>query len=341
MKKDEKDEKDIKNPKDIKDIKDIPGIGEATIKKLYNSGIVTLIQVANSNPKRLQEIDGIGDETAFNLIENAREALGLNNFLSGVEIERDEEKINRITTSSKELNELLTPPKLRGKIIGGIESMLITEFYGMFGTAKSQLGFQLAINVQLPKEKGGLEGSAIVLDSEGTFKSSRIKQMCEARGYNADKILQNIYCAKVISTDHLNKLLVKAEQYIREKNVKLIVVDSIAALLRKEFHGRDQLPDRQATLNETLTILQNLADVYNIPIYVTNQVMSRPDAMFFMDPTIPVGGNIMGHATCRVYLRKAKDNKRIAQLVDSSSLPMGEAVFRITEAGIEDVEENE
>jgi DNA repair protein RadA len=79
-----------------------------------------------------------------------------------------------------------------------------------------------------------------------------------------------------------------------------------------------------------------LAEMQNLSVLVTNQVMSRPDIMFG-DPTAPIGGHIVAHnSKTRLYLRKAKDDKRVAKLVDSPSLPDGEAVYRVTEKGIED-----
>jgi DNA repair protein RadA len=71
-------------------------------------------------------------------------------------------------------------------------------------------------------------------------------------------------------------------------------------------------------------------------VFVTNQVSAKPDA-FFGDPTRPIGGHILGHSsTIRLYLRKAKGGQRIARLVDSPNLPEGEAIFFVTENGIED-----
>ena len=76
--------------------------------------------------------------------------------------------------------------------------------------------------------------------------------------------------------------------------------------------------------------------MHNIAVYITNQVMSRPD-MMFGDPTAAVGGHILGHASSyRMYLRKSKGNNRIARLIDSPSLPEGEAVFTVTEVGLGD-----
>ena len=64
--------------------------------------------------------------------------------------------------------------------------------------------------------------------------------------------------------------------------------------------------------------------------------MDRPDILFG-DPTAPIGGHVLAHnATFRVYLRKGKATKRIARMIDSPSLPEGEVVFSIDEAGISD-----
>ena len=101
--------------------------------------------------------------------------------------------------------------------------------------------------------------------------------------------------------------------------------------------GRGTLAERQQKLNKHIHTLQRIADRYNVIVYVTNQVMARPD-VFFGDPTQAVGGHIIGHAsTFRIYLRHSKGEKRVARLVDSPYLPEGEAVFKITEKGIEDI----
>jgi len=118
--------------------------------------------------------------------------------------------------------------------------------------------------------------------------------------------------------------------------VKLMIIDSLTSSFRSDYTGRGTLADRQQKLNRHLHHLQRLADVYNIAIYVTNQVMARPDVLFG-DPTAPIGGHILGHqATFRVYLRKSKGEKRIAKLIDSPNLPEGEAVFRVLTEGVRD-----
>jgi DNA repair protein RadA len=64
--------------------------------------------------------------------------------------------------------------------------------------------------------------------------------------------------------------------------------------------------------------------------------MENP-GILFGDPTTPIGGHVLAHqSTYRIYLRKAKDNIRIARLVDSPYLPEAECVFKISEEGIHD-----
>ena len=120
-------------------------------------------------------------------------------------------------------------------------------------------------------------------------------------------------------------------------NVKLVVVDSLTAHFRAEFVGRGTLADRQQKINKHLHTLMRLAEMHNIAVYVTNQVMSKPD-VFFGDPTEAIGGHIVGHAsTYRMYLRRGKKGSRVAKLVDSPNLPEAEAAFYIEESGLKDL----
>jgi DNA repair protein RadA len=131
-----------------------------------------------------------------------------------------------------------------------------------------------------------------------------------------------------------------AEKIKREggKPVKLIVVDSLMSHFRAEYVGRGTLADRQQKLNRHLHDLMRLGELFNAAIVVTNQVQAKPDT-FFGDPTKPVGGHIVAHtATFRIYLRKSKGELRVARLIDSPHLPESEAVFKVTERGIEDRE---
>ncbi|MBI5046794.1 DNA repair and recombination protein RadA, partial [Candidatus Micrarchaeota archaeon] len=219
---------------------------------------------------------------------------------------------------------------------GGVETMAITEMYGKYSSGKSQLGFQLCVNVQQPIDKGGLDGGVLFVDTEATFRPERIVQLAEAMGMDPQSVLKKIQVARADNSDHQIILLERADETIEANNIKLIVVDSLTSHFRADYLGRGALSERQQKLNKHVHTLQKLAEKYNLAVYVTNQVMDNP-GILFGDPTTPIGGHVLAHmSTYRLYVRKSKDDKRIARLVDSPNMPEGEAVFRVTPKGLGD-----
>ncbi|MCX8189744.1 MAG: DNA repair and recombination protein RadA [Candidatus Diapherotrites archaeon] len=312
----------------IRDLTDLPGIGTQAAEKLMAANYKTIESIAIASPIELTEIAGLGEKTAEKAINAAREALGMG-FETADKVHERRAKIGRISTGSKELDALLG---------GGVESQSITEVYGKMASGKTQWCFQLCVMVQLPLEKGGLEGKAIYIDSESSFRPERIVQIAEARGLEPKNVLKNIFVARAYNADHQILLTEKADEIIKKEGVRLLVVDSLTSQFRAEYIGRGMLAERQQKLNKHMHQLARMAEMHNLCVLVTNQVMERPDILFG-DPTAPVGGNIVGHASkTRLYLRQSKGEKRVARLIDSPSLPDGEAIYKITERGIEDVD---
>ncbi|MCX8166627.1 MAG: DNA repair and recombination protein RadA [Candidatus Micrarchaeota archaeon] len=321
---DEELELDKVGNKKPKQLEDLPGVGEATAEKLRKAGYEDFEKIAASSPHELAEVAEIGVETAKRVIEAARDALEMG-FESADKVYERRKSVSKLTTGSKSLDELLG---------GGIETQAITEFFGKYSSGKSQIGFTCSVNCQLPKDKGGLEGNVLFIDTESTFRPERIKQIAESKGLDGQKVLSNILVAKAINSDHQIVLAEKAEEIVTKNNIKLIVVDSLTSHFRSDYIGRGSLGERQQKLNKHIHHLQRLADTYNLAVIVTNQVMDNPGVLFG-DPTTPIGGHVLAHAaTYRVYLRKGKDDKRIARLVDSPNLPEGECVFRVREQGV-------
>ncbi|MGC8629250.1 MAG: DNA repair and recombination protein RadA [Candidatus Micrarchaeia archaeon] len=312
--------------KEIKGIEDLPGIGPATAEKLRQAGYIELDQIAVASPFELSELVGISVDNAKKAIEAAKDATTIN-YLEASQVLQKRLAIGKISTGSKGLDELLG---------GGVETNGITEAYGKFSSGKSQLGFQLSVNVQLPPGKGGLGGGALFIDTESTFRPERIQDIAKGSGLDPSAVLDNIFVVRATTVEQQILTVDRADKLIAEKGIKLIVVDSLTSLFRAEFIGRGGLAERQQKLNEHVHKLQSLADTFNLAVYVTNQVIDNP-AILFGDPTIPVGGNIIAHAaTTRLYLRKSKEDKRIVRLVDSPNLPEGEVVIKITQEGIRD-----
>ncbi|MDT7887590.1 MAG: DNA repair and recombination protein RadA [Desulfurococcales archaeon] len=304
-------------------------VSPSIIAKLKDSGYTSLESLVTASAQDLSVTLGIPLPTAMKIINAAREALDIR-FKTAKEVKMERINVGRITTGSKALDQLLG---------GGIETKTITEFFGEYGTGKTQICHQLAVNVQMPPEKGGLGGSAVYIDTEGTFRWERIEAMARGKGLDPDEAMDKIYFIRAVSSDHQIAIVEELRELIPEKNIKLVVVDSVTGHFRAEYPGRENLALRQQKLNKHLHQLQNLAEVFNIAVVITNQVMARPD-VFYGDPTVAVGGHIVGHAPgVRVHLRKSRGNKRIARVIDAPHLPEGEAIFVITETGISDVTE--
>ena len=312
---------------------DLPGVGPAVAAKLESAGIYDMMSIAVMTPSDLSEIAGVSPAVARKVIQAARKMLDLG-FMEGTEYAKKRESIHNITTGSKNFDALLG-----GR---GIESRAITEAFGAYGSGKTQVGLTLAVNVQLPMEKGGANGKCVFIDTEGTFRPSRIKQIAEKLGANPEKVLKNIFVARAFNSDHQILLLDKISEMIKEgEPIKLMIIDSLTAHFRAEFTGRGQLADRQQKLNRYIHQLMKLAETYNLAVYVTNQVMANP-AQMFGDPTTAIGGHIVGHAsTYRFYLRRGKKDSRVAKLIDSPNLPDNECIFFVTEAGVVDGKEEE
>ncbi|TFG22906.1 MAG: DNA repair and recombination protein RadA [Promethearchaeota archaeon] len=309
----------------IKAVKALPGVGKTTLEKLVKAGFNSLEAIAYTPPSIISEDSGLGEKTTAKLIKASMQKLGIG-FKSGVEIWEHRKNIARITTNNKELDDLFG---------GGIETGSITEFFGEFRTGKTQIMHQLCVMVQMPREKGGLEGNALYIDTEGTFRPERIIQMSEALDLDYNKVLKNIVFGRAYNSDHQILLVKDAANLIKEKNIKLIIVDSIIGHFRSEYVGRGTLANRQQSINQHLHDLLRLCDIYpELAVCVTNQVSSKPD-VFYGNPTTHTGGHIIAHGTTvRIYLRKGKGEQRIAKIVDAPHLPEGEAVFAITEEGI-------
>ncbi|MFQ6107185.1 MAG: DNA repair and recombination protein RadA [Thermoplasmata archaeon] len=309
------------------DIEELPGVGPATADKLKDAGYTDLMAIAVSAPQALADAAEIGASTAQKIITAAREAADIGGFETGEALLEKRRSVGKLTSGSKALDELLG---------GGFETQAIIELFGEFGSGKTQIAHQLAVNVNLSVDRGGLEGGTIWIDSENTFRPERISQMATALELDPEEILKTIHVARAFNSHHQMLLAEKAMEVATEYNARLLVVDSMTAHFRAEYVGRGALAERQQLLNKHMHGLLRFGDAFNAVVCVTNQVLAKPDA-FFGDPTRPIGGHIVGHtATFRIYLRKSKGGKRIARLVDSPNLPEGEAVFLVDASGVSD-----
>jgi DNA repair protein RadA len=320
----------------------IPDITSDIIEKL-KLNINTVYQLAVQSPV---ELALVYEDTSFNiekasaLIANARKILTENEILAKEFSTADDmlekrNKISRYSTGASNFDTFLN---------GGFETQSITEIAGEYGSGKSQICHTLcAAAIALLKDES-LEvtdnrapGSIIFIDTENTFHANRVYQIAEQKNLDPEDILKRIYHCNVYSSEQLEALIDDLPKFIEQYNTKLVIVDSIISLHWAEFSGLGTLAERQQRLGRMLSKLRRYADVYNMAVVITNQVVIYADSSNpGFDYMRAAGGNIVAHgSTYRIFLKKSGKN-RTAIMEDSPSHPYQRIKFSIAESGIQD-----
>ncbi|MFC2143940.1 DNA repair and recombination protein RadA, partial [Candidatus Aenigmatarchaeota archaeon] len=211
----------------MEEISKLPGVGEKTAEKLKDAGYDDVMAIAAASPGELMGAAAVGEETAAKIISGARDSMQMG-FEPATNVMKKRQSIGKITTGSKSLDDLLG---------GGVETQAIVEAHGAFGSGKSQLAHQLAVTVQLPKEKGGMGAKAIFIDTENTFRPERIMDMAKAYGLDPKKTLDNVLVARAYNSDHQMLLVEKADEFIKKNDIKIIIVDSLTSAFRADYTG--------------------------------------------------------------------------------------------------------
>ena len=348
------------------DIGDLEGVGAVRKQRLLDAGITNPMDLVVRGPVEISEITGMDRDIAENVVSKAREFMidrqvMQKTFQTGREkLDYRKKRIdaNRISSGCNSLNTLLG---------GGFEPQAVTEFYGVYGSGKTQICHTAAVMAQLPKEQGGLNGDVIWIDTEGTFRPERIKDIVIERELvplqertkksdpripvddnDVDAFLDRITVATATNASHqeliVDEIRTMLKTHDQDSDVKtaprvvLIIVDSLTTHFRVEYTGRGLLQPKQSMLNQHIHKLLKTAEIYNIAVIFTNQVIANPEG--FGVPIKPVGGNVLAHAsTYRIYLKKSSGVKRIAKMDDSPMHEQLEVVFETTKAGCVDPKE--
>jgi DNA repair protein RadA len=233
----------------------------------------------------------------------------------------------RISTGSKALDEILG---------GGIEINSITQIFGQYSSGKTQLCHTISVMVQLDKSTSEeLNGQALYIDTQGTFRPERIVEIALARGLNPQNCLKNVIVARAKNSIEQENILENVGSVIdRSRNVKLIIVDSLISNYRAEFIGRGKLPKRQQRFLRYMLMLQRIAQIYQAAIVITNQINSSTSST-----ARPAGGHILEYpCSYRIYLKQYDRDKRLARIVDSpfQFADGSEASFVISRQGVSD-----
>ena len=181
---------------------------------------------------------------------------------------------------------------------GGVPTGSITELVGPAGAGKTQFCLTLAVAAAAPTSVGGLDSGVVFVDTEQKFSGARVAEIAanafpSVYGVSSDDAPQ-IAAEKATALRSLTeKILVLTpstlsetlqrlsglEEALIDHAVRLLVVDSVAALARAEFGvGRGQIARRQELLGQIASVLKRQAERLHMAALVTNQVTTRARA---------------------------------------------------------------
>jgi len=257
-------------------------------------------------------------------------------------LKRDKETRSTLPTEAETLDAALK---------GGLPPSL-TELVGCAGVGKTQTALTLAA-VATTRDGGG--GGVVWVDTEGAFSAQRLRELLCARypavyGTDAagrsrvEDALQHVVLFQPSSLAEAVALLAHMEGLILEKGVRLVVVDSVAALARREFDTalRGDMQARTELLNRMSAHLKLIADTFRVPVLVTNQVRSMPrgqrgDAAVDEELTPALGVSWAHSVNTRLYLSKGVAGERQMTIMKSSVAPPLVLRYIITDAGMQEL----
>jgi len=235
---------------------------------------------------------------------------------------KDLKQSNLSCSGSKDLNKILN---------GGFHSGKKYLIFGANSTGKTQLCHQLCI------EAYKKFSNSIYIDTENTFRPERINELAETQGLNSAKVLKSILVSKIMSNSMFLLNLKSIKNLIKNKNFKVILIDSINNHYRlDQADSNISYLKAKTTFMKILEYFNHITDKYKLitittaqitPNFVNNSIINH----------IPVGIQFLSHFFSEfIYLSFKEESIGYAHLVNSLFLPENKALYKITSEGIQD-----
>ena len=154
--------------------------------RLEESGFKSLNDIVLKGVTALSQATGLDLKTCQGICNQAQDLLAQQNVVQekislASDIHKRSQNLESISTGSHNLDSIFG-----GR---GIETGAVTQFYGQPASGKTQICHCIATIVTQPKLHGGLSAKVFYIDTEGTFRSERIKEIAESRGFELDRHL--------------------------------------------------------------------------------------------------------------------------------------------------------
>jgi len=208
-------------------------------------------------------------------------------ILDGVVAELVPQNITPVCQAARNTADRITTGDalLDGMLGGGIRLGVVTELVGESASGKTQLALQVSLLVQLPREKGGLSGSACYLTTSGALQTSRLVEIAQENPCTTPELctLDDIHTRSTSSLPELRHTLSQGIPHLMRvlsekqssKPLGIIVLDSMGALFRSDTKtSSTTLFERSRDLIEIVMMLHHLASTANIAVLIINEVNS-------------------------------------------------------------------
>ena len=158
----------------------------------------------------------------------------------------------------------------------GFEKKLISLIYGPAASGKTTLCLQAALEV-------AKKGRVLFIDSENGFSTERLKQM----NPSCDSILSNIVVIRVRTYEEQIKMFDKLNEIMGAGSFNFLIIDTIGIHYRKALKDLDPSYVNEKMIG-CLRMLKHLAEDYDVPILMTNQVYTN-----MQGENVSVGGKML------------------------------------------------
>ncbi|KAH7825040.1 DNA repair protein RAD51, RAD51B [Monocercomonoides exilis] len=194
---------------------------------------------------------------------------------------------------------------------GGLPCRTLTEVSGISGSGKTTFCLQLALHASLSRSCGGMERGTLFIDSDSNFSPARLFDLAtpfaekqrisssSSNNFGPDSPKQSgeddeffvslaskIHVVSVQTASEFQKWIEDAmEEQILERNISLIIIDSIASLVNRSFSTRTTLVDRQLFISKITSKLKKAAETFSLNVVITNSAYSPRTSSSHAHPT--------------------------------------------------------
>jgi len=203
---------------------------------------------------------------------------------------------------------------------GGLKNGMITEISGLRGTGKTQLALQFAIEPLIKYKK------ILLIDTTVEFRPERFLQMLQSRNLSPS-LLENLHVSHVTNTQKQIEIL----QSFQNNDFSLLIIDNITDLFSFEYSKKEHLIEKNINFGNYMIQLSKLVQLKNIPVIITNQILSHNDINYQRMHT-----HLENYIHQKIELERIK-NKYTCKII-SPFIHETKFDYKITNSGIEETE---